>query len=130
MVVVQAQKALGLTDAQYPQFVGRLTTLQNVRRRGVAARNRLLGEIGRLTAPKVVTIDEAQVRDRLKALADVQARTQADLRKAYDDLDQVLDLRQQARFRVFEEQVERRKFEFLLNARRRQAGRGAGTGSR
>jgi len=33
MVVVQAQKALSLTDAQYPQFVGRLKALQDTRRR-------------------------------------------------------------------------------------------------
>ena len=32
-------------------------------------------------------------------------------------VDQVLDLRQQARFRVFEEQMERRKVELLLRAR-------------
>jgi hypothetical protein len=35
-------------------------------------------------------------------------------------LNQVLDVRQQARFRVFEEQMERRKMELLMRARRQQ----------
>ena len=37
--------------------------------------------------------------------------------KAYDAIDQVLDLRQQAQFRVFEEQMERRKIELVTRAR-------------
>ena len=39
------------------------------------------------------------------------------MRKAYNALDEVLDIRQQARFRVFEEQIERRKIELLMRAR-------------
>ena len=39
-------------------------------------------------------------------------------RQAMEGLNQVLDLRQQARFRVFEEQMERRKVELLMRARR------------
>ena len=39
------------------------------------------------------------------------------MRKAYNALDEVLDVRQQARFRVFEEQIERRKIELLMRAR-------------
>jgi Spy/CpxP family protein refolding chaperone len=125
MVVVQAQKALGLSDAQYPQFVGRLKALQDARRRAAGQRNRLVGELNRLTNASVTSLDEAQVREKLKALDDLRATSAAEIQKAYADLDQVLDLRQQARFRVFEEQVERRKFEFLLNARRRGTEPGA-----
>ena len=50
-------------------------------------------------------------------LQEIESRTAAELRKAYTDLDEVLDVRQQARFRVFEEQVERRKIELLMRAR-------------
>ena len=39
------------------------------------------------------------------------------MRKAYNALDEVLEVRQQARFRVFEEQIERRKIELLMRAR-------------
>jgi uncharacterized membrane protein YdfJ with MMPL/SSD domain len=118
MVVVQAQKALGLTDTQYPQFVGRLKALQDTRRRNQRARNQIIQEIARLTSPNNAAPDESQLRDKLKALDDLESKTAAEIRKAYENLDQVLDIRQRARFRVFEEQVERRKFQFLLNTRR------------
>ena len=39
------------------------------------------------------------------------------MRKAYEAIDQVLDLRQQAQFRVFEELMERRKLELVMRAR-------------
>ena len=50
-------------------------------------------------------------------LQEIESRTAAEVRKAYTALDEVLDVRQQARFRVFEEQVERRKIELLMRAR-------------
>ena len=39
------------------------------------------------------------------------------LTKAYDGIDQVLDVGQQAKFRVFEELMERRKLELVTRAR-------------
>jgi hypothetical protein len=39
------------------------------------------------------------------------------MRKAYGAIDEVLNVAQQARFRVFEEQIERRKIELLMRAR-------------
>jgi hypothetical protein len=53
----------------------------------------------------------------LRRLHEIDDRGASDLREAYDALDQVLDVKQQARFRVFEEQMERRKVELLLRAR-------------
>jgi len=119
MVVVQAQKALALSDAQYPQFVGRLKALQDMRRQHQRERNQLIQQMQRLSAPRNAAVDEGQLRALLKSLDEMQARSAADLRRAYESLDQVLDVRQQVRFRVFEDQIERRKFDFLLNARRR-----------
>jgi hypothetical protein len=114
--VVQAQEMLKLDDVKYGQFVVRLKALQETRRRSQGDRQRLLQELNRLTRPEAPT-DETTVRDQLRALQDHEARAMAELRRAYDALDQVLDVRQQARFRVFEEQMERRKFELLLRAR-------------
>jgi hypothetical protein len=42
-----------------------------------------------------------------------------ELRQAYDQLDEVLDARQQARFRMFEEVIEQRKLDLLVRARER-----------
>ncbi len=121
--LVQAQNALQLNDSQYGTFVGRLKTLQETRRRNQRARNQLVQELRRLTAVQVATVDEAAIRERLKALRELDERSTADLRRAYEALDEVLDIRQQARFRIFEENLERRKMDLLLRARQRAAGR-------
>ena len=57
------------------------------------------------------------IRERLTALRELDARHGAETRQAYDELDKLLDPRQQARFRVFEDQIERRKIELMLRAR-------------
>jgi hypothetical protein len=121
--LVQAQNALQLNDSQYGTFVGRLKNLQETRRRNQRARNQIVQDLRRLTNPQVTTLDETAIRERLKALRELDDRSAADLRKAYDSLDEVLDLRQQARFRIFEENLERRKMDLLLRARQRAAGR-------
>jgi hypothetical protein len=114
--LVQAQDELKLGDDQYPMFLARYKGLQEVRRRAQAERARLVRELVRLSAADARS-EEAPLRDGLRALQDLDARTAAETRKAYDGIDQVLDLRQQARFRVFEEQMERRKFDLVMRAR-------------
>ena len=75
--------------------------------------------------------DEAQLRDRLKQMQEIESRGQTEARKAYDAIDQVLDLRQQAQFRIFEEQMERRKIELVTRARQaNRANRGQRQGER
>ena len=122
--LVQAQNALNLSDNQYGEFVSRLKQLQMTRRRGQQARNGLLAELRRLSNPGVQQLDEAAVRDRLRQLRDLDARTATEMKAAYEAVDAVLDLRQQARFRIFEETIERRKLDLLMRARRTAAGRG------
>ena len=116
-IVVEAQRALELSDAQYPQFIAKLRTLQDARRRNQQERMQLLQRLTRLTAPRAPAADSAVLEGLLKNLQDLDSRNAAEMRKAYDDLDQVLDIRQRARFRVLEEQVERRKIELLMRAR-------------
>lgn len=119
MVVMQSQQALELNEQQYAQFLTRLRVLQETRRRNNAARNRLINELQRLTNPRNVrpNITEADIKLRLTALQELEARSAAELRRAYDGIDEVLDVRQQARFRVFEEQIERRKLDLISRAR-------------
>jgi len=116
-IVVEAQRALELSDAQYPQFIAKLRTLQDTRRRNQQERMQLMQRLMRMTAPRAPQIDNSQIEAVLKNLQELESRTAADARKAYDDLDQVLDVRQRARFRVLEEQVERRKIDLLTRAR-------------
>jgi hypothetical protein len=61
--------------------------------------------------------DEGMLKDALKQLQEIDTRGEADARRAYEAIDQVLDVRQQAKFRVFEEQMERRKLELVTRAR-------------
>ncbi len=117
--LMEAQDALKLSEAQYGQFVTRMKGLQDVRRRNQQARMEILRELGRLTRENAAP-DEAAVRDRLKALRDQDTRMAADLQKAYAALDEVLDVRQQARFRLFEENMERKKLDLLMRARQRR----------
>ncbi len=63
------------------------------------------------------TGEDDALRTQLKALNDLDARVGTEVRQALEGVDQVLDLRQQARFRLFEEQMERRKVDLLMRAR-------------
>lgn len=116
--VMEAQQALGLSDDQYAPFLTRLRALQETRRRHFAARAALLADLGRMSGPRAPRpTDDAAIRTQLTALQELDARSAAEARKAYADLDALLEPRQQARFRVFEDQLERRKLELMLRAR-------------
>jgi hypothetical protein len=117
LALVQAEKNLQVSDTQYPTFVTRLKNLHQTRKRNRHGRIQLLRELQRMTAPQRGPADEALVRERLKALRDHDDRSAAELRKSYDALDEILDARQQARFRVFELELERRKLDLLVRAR-------------
>jgi Spy/CpxP family protein refolding chaperone len=114
-VAMQAQQELQLSDDQYPKFLTKVKTLQAARQRGLVDRRRLIQDLRELNDGP--SLDEAQARAQLKALADLDARTIVEVRDALAGLDQVLDLRQQVRFRIFEEQMERRKVDLLMRAR-------------
>jgi hypothetical protein len=124
-LLVQVQEALGLNNDQFAQIVPRVKALQDARRRHQQERARLLSDLQRLSRPQGQTgtsnpPDDTLLKERLAAFQENDARFAADLRKAYNDIDQVLDLRQQARFRVFEEAIERKKLDLLLRARQNQ----------
>lgn len=132
--LVQAQKALSLNDSQYAQFVTRLKKLQETRRRNLQERNRILQDLRRLAGPErppsvepqeapapAAPRDDAAIRERIRAWRELEARRADEIARAYDALDEVLDARQQARFRLFEEQIERRKFDLIIRARQRAA---------
>jgi hypothetical protein len=124
--VLQAQDALGLSEAQYGRFVTRLKLLQEAQRKHQQARMQILNDLRRLSNPQNGTSDESLLGSRLKDLRDENDRGAAEIRKAYDAVDEVLDVRQQARFRLFEERMEQQKLELLMRARQnaRNAARG------
>jgi hypothetical protein len=113
--LVQAQDRLKLSDEQFPQFLARFKALQEVRRRLQIERMRALRELNRLSQTEKV--EDSAFKDQLRVLQEIESRTSAEVRKAYDSIDQVLDVRQQANFRIFEEMMERRKIELVTRAR-------------
>jgi Spy/CpxP family protein refolding chaperone len=113
--LVQAQDRLKLSNEQFPQFLARFKALQEVRRRLQIERMRALRELNRLSQTEKV--EDSAFKDQLRVLQEIESRTSAEVRKAYDSIDQVLDVRQQANFRLFEEMMERRKIELVTRAR-------------
>jgi hypothetical protein len=126
--VLQAQDALQLSEAQYGPFVTRLKTLQDSRRKHQMMRNQIMGDLKRLTNPQNGSNDEVALTERLKALREEDDRAAVDLKKGYEGVDETLDTRQQARFRIFEERMEQQKLELLMKTRQnaRAAARGRG----
>jgi len=119
MLVMQAQDALALSEQQYAQFVARLKVLQDTRRRSQQERLRLINELQRMTNPRNAgaTAPESDIKVRLSALQELEGRSAAELRKAYNAVDEGLNPLQQARFRVLEENIERRKLQLVGRAR-------------
>lgn len=113
--LMQAQQFLNITDDQFARFLPRYKTLQDVRRQSLNQHARAVNELRRLV--NTPPIDEGQLRDRLKALTDLDATNDAEVKKAVVAVDQVLDVQQQAKFRVFEENMERRKLDLVTRAR-------------
>jgi hypothetical protein len=124
--LVQAQQWLSIGDEKYRVFAARLKRLQEVRRRNQRVRHRLVLELRKLVGNRAAPgADEGAIKAQLAALREHDDRSAAELRQAYDGVDEVLDPRQQARFRLFEEQIELRKLDLMMRARER-ARRGAG----
>lgn len=116
--VIQGQEFLGLSDSQFGQFLPKFRALQEVRRRNEMERLRIVQELNRITnARGGGQFGDNEVRDRLRMLRELELRAVSDLQKAREAIDQTLDLRQQARFRVFEEQIEQRKLQLLMQVR-------------
>ncbi len=116
--LLQAQERLHISDEQFPPFLGRFKALQEARRRSLVERSRIVMDLRRLLdAGAAGAGEDAALKERLTALQDVEGRSSAEIRTAYEAVDQVLDLRQRAQFRVFEELMERRKLDLVTRAR-------------
>ncbi len=115
--VMQAQEALGLDEAHFGTFVTRLRGLQEMRRRHLRDRARVMREMRQLLQTPG---NEAPLKEKLDALARLETTTRADEQKARDLVDDVLDVRQRARFRLLEQQLELRKLQLVNRARARQ----------
>jgi hypothetical protein len=115
VVLHQARLNLQLNDDQFLRFGAGLRRLQTARRQLQRQRVALVRDLGTLL--NATPFDEAATTVKLKALDDFTTRSNEEVRTAYSAIDAVLDLRQRARFRIFEEMMERRKLDLLARAR-------------
>ena len=117
MVLGRAQPQLQLTNDQYPQFFKSMQALQQLRRQHQMRRQRMLGELRRLTNPQQAEPpDDATIDAKTKALDDLEAQMFQDEQKSRAAIDAILTPHQRARFRVFEENMEREKLRMLAKA--------------
>lgn len=114
--VMQAQEVLDLDETRFGPFVSRLRALQELRRRHLRERAVVLRGMRQLLQTPG---NDAQLQEKLDALARLDATTRADELKARDAVDEILDVRQRARFRLLEQQLELRKLELVNRARAR-----------
>ena len=118
--LMQAQAALQLSDEQYPRFLSRLRALQDVRRRAQSDRVRMLQQLRRLVQDRQGEAGDDRLREQMRALRELTERSAAEIVRAVEEVDEVLEPVQQARLRLFDEQMERRKLDLLMRARRGQ----------
>jgi hypothetical protein len=130
-VLGQARAALGLGPAEMRAFTPRLQQLQRLQRQATRQRQQGLAEIARLTRQSP-PVDEGTLAARLEQVERRTAEAQQRVLDARQALEQTLTIEQRARFRVFEQRMERRKLELIARARAEaqvRGGRDAADGS-
>jgi len=112
MEISNADKALQIDDQHYAVFIQRLRNLQRLRRQHQMLHQRLVGELRRL-ANQQPPAEDALLEAPTKRLDDFDKQAFQEIQTAYAQIDEVLNVRQRARFRLFEENMEQRKLEIL-----------------
>jgi hypothetical protein len=121
--ILVAERELQLGTEQSPTFMTRLRHLQQVRRRHMQQRNRLLAEMRQLVQGAAPYRDDL-ITEKLKAYDEFNLRAAQELRQAELELDGVLAPWQRVRFRMIEERLDRQKLELLIKLR--EGNRGGG----
>lgn len=121
-VVSNLQESLGLSDEAFVKVLPLVKKLQTSRREHLLSRSHLLRELRRELASGNAT--EAEVRETLRQLKEVETGGSERVRLGMSDLDAALSPLQQAKFRLLELEVEQRMRELMGRARPRVGGRG------
>ena len=112
----QARVVLQLTPNQLVQFAQRFERLQALQRMRQRQRQRRLAELAALNR-NGAGADDAVVAGLLQSLDAEMADADRQVREARGALDQVLTVRQRARYRAFEVRMEREKLQLIARAR-------------
>jgi Spy/CpxP family protein refolding chaperone len=115
-IVANLQESLGLSDQKYAEVIPLVKNLQRERRDYFEARWHAQRELRRLLRSGGAT--EADVAAALGKLRQIETSGPEKTRRALDALDGALTPLQQAKYRVFELDVEQRLRELMRRARR------------
>jgi Spy/CpxP family protein refolding chaperone len=115
-IVANIQESLGLDDDTYAKLIPVVTKLQKVRREFWEERARMQRRMRHLLQSGTAT--EAQVEELLKSMKALEVEGPERVRQQMDELDALLTPLQQAKYRVFEADVEHRLRELLRQGRR------------
>jgi Spy/CpxP family protein refolding chaperone len=118
-VIANIQESLGLDDGQYTRVIPLVNKLQKTRREYFGERGRALHTMRRLLRSGTAT--EAEVEEALKAFNALETEGPARIRTQLSALDAVLTPLQQAKYRVFEVEVEQRMRELMRRSRQERS---------
>jgi hypothetical protein len=115
-VIANLQESLGLDEATYVRAIPVVNDLQKARREYFEERSASLRKMRQLLRSGTAT--EAQVRETLEAFKAHEVEGPERIRKQVEKLDALLTPLQQAKYRVFEVEVEHRLRELMRRGRR------------
>jgi hypothetical protein len=118
-VIANLQESLGLDDATYEKAIPLVNKLQKVRREFFHERSRMQRKMRHLLRSGTAT--EAQVVEMLDDFKALDVQGPERIRKQVEELDGLLTPLQQAKYRVFELEVERRMRDLMRRARRERS---------
>ncbi len=118
-VIANLQESLGLDDATYEKAIPLVNKLQKARREFFHERSQTQRKMRRLLRSGTAT--EAQVVELLDALKALDVEGPERIRKHAGELDALLTPLQQAKYRVFEVEVERRMRDLMRRGRRERS---------
>ena len=119
-ILSNLQERLELSEAQYLELLPLVNRLHDDRHSFARTKGRALREMSRLLASGRAT--EARLVEQLAKLRAIEEREPATIRKDLEAIDAVLTPVQQARFRVYETEVERKIRELMSRRQRSGAG--------
>jgi Spy/CpxP family protein refolding chaperone len=122
-VVSNLQESLELTDEQFVKLLPLVKRLQSDRRAVLLRRQQPLMELRRLLGSGAAT--EARVTELLRQVKAAEAEEPALLARDRDAVDAALTPVQQAKFRVFEAEVEHKIRELMTQIRTQRRGTGS-----
>jgi hypothetical protein len=117
-VISKLQEALELSDQQFAEMVVVQKKMSEHRRNFRRERQEALGQLREILRSPNGPDDE--IASLLKRLYDLQEKHNSQQRADYEAVDKILDVRQRARYRLLEQEIQARFQQMVREIRRRQ----------